>query len=225
MSGKFRGVQAIIKSCVPSAVYLHCRAHSLNLAVVHSCDNSRVHNMFGTVQKVAVESAKRYHVFKEIDKENSTTVPGPAKLQKLCETRWSSRYDALHTIKLKWKTVLEALSTIADDGESNARILLCSLRSFDFIVSLVVVEHFLSYTNSLSVALKKEGTNLLAALESAKASLQCIQRDRNDAYFSRLYVEIKTLAQEAGISEQIPRRAGRQTQRDNVQASTPEQYW
>ena len=68
MSGKFRGVQAIVKSRVPSAVYLHCRAHSLNLAVVHSCDNSHVHNMFGTVHKVAVffgESAKRYHVFKE----------------------------------------------------------------------------------------------------------------------------------------------------------------
>ena len=37
--------------------------------------------------------------------------------------------------------VLEALSTIADGGESNAHILLCSLRSFDF-VSLVIVEHF-----------------------------------------------------------------------------------
>ena len=157
------------------------------------------------------ESAKRYHVFKEVDKENSTLVSGPAKLQKLCETRWSSRYDALHTIKLKWKTVLEALSSIADEGESNAHILLCSLQSFDFIVSLVV-EHFLSYTNSLSVALQKEGTNLLAALESAKASLLCIQGDRNDACFSRLYAEIKTLAQEAGVSEQIPRRAARQTQ-------------
>ena len=101
--------------------------------------------MFGIVQKVAVffgESAKRYHVFKEIDKGNSTTVSGPAKLQKLRETRWSSRYDSLHTIKLKWKTVLEALPSIADDGDSNAHILLCSLRSFDFIVSLVVVEHF-----------------------------------------------------------------------------------
>ena len=54
MSGKFRGVQAIVKSRVPSAVYLHCRAHSLNLAIVHSCDNSHVRNMFGTVQKVAV---------------------------------------------------------------------------------------------------------------------------------------------------------------------------
>ena len=29
------------------------------------------------------------------------------KLQKLCETRRSARYDALHAIKLKWKTVLE----------------------------------------------------------------------------------------------------------------------
>ena len=40
-----------------------------------------------------------------------------------------------------------------------------------------------------------------------------------------MYTEITDLAQVAGICEQIPRRAGRQTQRDNVQASTPEQYW
>ena len=159
MSGKFRGVQAVVRSRVPSAVYLHCRAHSLNLAVVHSCSNSHVRNMFGTVQKIAVffgESANCYDILKEIDKRNST-VPGPTKLQKLCETRWSSRYDALHTIKLKWKTVLEALSTIADSGDSNAHLLLCSLQSFDLIVSLVVVEHFLSCMNSLSVALQKEG--------------------------------------------------------------------
>lgn len=76
MSGKFR-VQAVVRSRVPSAVYLHCRAHSLNLAVVHSCSNSHVRNMFGTVQKVAVffgESAKRYDIFKEIDKRNSTVL-------------------------------------------------------------------------------------------------------------------------------------------------------
>ena len=56
ISGKFRGLRATVRSRVPSAVYLHCRAHSLNLAVVHccSCSNSHVHNMFGTVQKVAV---------------------------------------------------------------------------------------------------------------------------------------------------------------------------
>ena len=85
MSGKFRGVQAVVKSCVLSAVYLHCTAHSLNLAVVHSYSNSHVRNMFGTVRKVAVffgESAKCYDTFKEIDERNST-VSGPTKLQKL----------------------------------------------------------------------------------------------------------------------------------------------
>ena len=48
MSGRFRGVQGVVKSCVPSAVYLHCWAH---LAVLHSYNNSHVHNMFGSVQK------------------------------------------------------------------------------------------------------------------------------------------------------------------------------
>ena len=32
MSGKFAGVQALVKQQAPLAVYLHCRAHSLNLA-------------------------------------------------------------------------------------------------------------------------------------------------------------------------------------------------
>ena len=81
---------------------------------------------------------------------------------------------------------------------------------------------FLSYTNSLSLALQKERTNLLVALDSAKASLKCIQADRNDTCFSRLYVEINSLAQMAGTSEQIPRKVGRHTHRDNVEA---EQYW
>ena len=83
----------------------------------------------------------------------------------------------------------------------------------------------MSYINSLSVALQKEDTNLLAASESARASLQYIQGDRSETCFARLYTEITALAQVAGISEQVPRRAGRQTQRDNMPGSTPEQYW
>ena len=33
MSGRFNGVQAFIKEQHPLAVYVHCSAHSLNLAV------------------------------------------------------------------------------------------------------------------------------------------------------------------------------------------------
>ena len=51
--------------------------------------------------------------------------------------------------------VLDGLFAIANDDELNAHILLYCLQSFYIIVSLIVVEHFLSYTNSLSVALQK----------------------------------------------------------------------
>ena len=105
MSGKFAGVQALVKEQALLAVYLHCRAHSLNLAIVHSSENAHVRNMFGIVQQVAVylgESAKRHHLFRELDHANSDTgLPKRTKLKKLCETRWASRYDALCTIKAK----------------------------------------------------------------------------------------------------------------------------
>ena len=34
MSGKFAGVQSIIRNSSPSAIYVHCMAHRLNLALV-----------------------------------------------------------------------------------------------------------------------------------------------------------------------------------------------
>ena len=196
MSGRFKGVQAIVQKQIPSAVYVHCRAHSLNLAIVHSSRNAHVRNMFGTVQEVAVffgESAKRHHLFQEIDKANTQTgLPGRSRLQKLCETRWSSRADALTTIKAKWKSVLDSLSSLVDDGDAKAYSLLRSLQSFDLTVSLVVVEHFLSYTSALSKALQREDTDLLTALDEAWVILQSIKGDRNDAFFTELYAEQRT---------------------------------
>ena len=36
-AGIHGGVQAKIRHCVPDAVYVHCKAHSLNLAIEHAC--------------------------------------------------------------------------------------------------------------------------------------------------------------------------------------------
>ena len=44
------GAQAIIRHPVPNAVYVHCKAHSLNLAIGHDCKEPLVRNMLGTLQ-------------------------------------------------------------------------------------------------------------------------------------------------------------------------------
>ena len=53
MSGKYNGVQARILQIVPGAMYVHCKSHCLNLAIVHSCKDTSVRNVMSTVQGVA----------------------------------------------------------------------------------------------------------------------------------------------------------------------------
>jgi len=51
MSGQFKGVQTIIKSKYPKAVYVHCSAHSLNLAVSTASGITPIRNCLGIIEK------------------------------------------------------------------------------------------------------------------------------------------------------------------------------
>lgn len=50
MSGKFNGVAVLVKEQFPSALYIHCSSHSLNLSISHSCDLPEIRNALGTVE-------------------------------------------------------------------------------------------------------------------------------------------------------------------------------
>lgn len=52
VSGKVRGVQARIREQYPAAVYMHCRNHALNLAIVHSTKIPVVCNSLNTAQEL-----------------------------------------------------------------------------------------------------------------------------------------------------------------------------
>lgn len=52
MSGEFKGVQAIIKEHSPKALYVHCSAHALNLAISDSCNIPDIRNTVGVISKV-----------------------------------------------------------------------------------------------------------------------------------------------------------------------------
>ncbi|KAH9362108.1 hypothetical protein HPB48_002086 [Haemaphysalis longicornis] len=52
MSGHLNGVQAFIRQTVPKALYVHCSAHSLNLALLHSCKLPSIRNCLGTVSAI-----------------------------------------------------------------------------------------------------------------------------------------------------------------------------
>ena len=68
MSGKYRGVQAKITSIHPNAAYIHCKAHCLNLAIVHACKDASIRCIMDKIQEIAFSfsyNSKKLLEFKE----------------------------------------------------------------------------------------------------------------------------------------------------------------
>ena len=211
---------------------VHCKAHSLNLAVINACKEPLVRNTMDTVQAIAFAfdySAKRLTFFKEnLEEDNiaKEAMQHRTKLQTLCETRWYSRPDALHTFKACLTTVCHALDTLEQDGDAKARSYGLSVRSFDLIVTLVTTEHILQSTVQLSLLLQSKSLDLLEAVRETQAVIQVLQEERNDdAVWDALYEEALELAARVDVEPKKPRQAGRQQHRVNVPADSISAYW
>lgn len=229
MSGKHRGVQAVVQQQFPSATYVHCRAHVLNLCLVHSSKLPIIRNMMDTVQQIAFcfnYSAKRLKAFQEQLDETEHELDKRTKLRSLCETRWSSRSDALFTFRAALEVVVETLGVLSEDGDTKARSYKSAVENFDFIVSLVSAEHVLMTCTALSKVLQDTQLDLLIATEEAEIVISMLQNERNDdEVWDAVFQRACDLAQRLDVRPRTPRQAGRQVHRENVAADNVSQYW
>ena len=95
MSGKQKGVQARIQAIVARAVYTHCKAHFLNLSIMHAYDSMHAKNMMAIVLTIAFAfdySAKQLLRFYE---NLETDALGTEEMGKRTIIAMSSR-SALH---------------------------------------------------------------------------------------------------------------------------------
>ena len=138
MSGKFKGVQARFVTDVPGAHYVHCRAHSLNLAIVHRCQQPEVRNMYGVVSEVVTfigTSAKRLNVFIETFESSAHS----SRLKKLCTTRWTCHEETLRSFLNNFDSIVETLQLLTKDtaAGSKATSYLNSVLNLQFLISKV----------------------------------------------------------------------------------------
>lgn len=146
MSGQFRGVQSIVKSKYPKAVYVHCSAHSLNLAVSTASDIKPIRNCLGIIEKAFkfFNTPKRNSILLH-EIENSDHEPNVKQLKRLCATRWVQRYDAVNDFSELFPFVLKALDTISDwKDPSEAYMLKHSMEDSEFLISVYIVKVFIN---------------------------------------------------------------------------------
>ncbi|RXM28164.1 52 kDa repressor of the inhibitor of the protein kinase [Acipenser ruthenus] len=111
MSGKIRGVQACVREKYPSAAYLHCRNHSLNLTITHSTRIPLVRNTLNTVQEIVAfvtASPKRMQCF--LDR-----IDTKQRLQKFSDTRWSQHDACLSTVIMNHENVFATIDHLKTD--------------------------------------------------------------------------------------------------------------
>jgi hypothetical protein len=88
MSGHIKGIQTIIRNKYPKALYVHCVAHTLSLAVSSACNIQPIQNGLGTVQKMYCfcNSSKRHQVI--VTAISESDLDSKVKtLKRLCATR------------------------------------------------------------------------------------------------------------------------------------------
>ena len=189
MSGAFRGVQARVKELQPQALYVHCTAHSLNLALQSTIENSVIRDGFQYLNDVYVlfkRSAKRLEI---LNKANG-------KIKSLCPTRWTMRTAAIESVLESYGSVLEALEEVSlepgpPEARAKARGLLSQFFTSSMYWSLSVAKVVFVPTEKLSAKVLQDSTTTVAgALAAIRLTHDALMTSRNDATFDRIMKDV-----------------------------------
>lgn len=138
MAGIFKGAQAIIRSKYPKALYVHCAAHSLNLAVSSACNIQSIRNCLGVIEKCyCFFNFPKWsnELFQVID--NGDWEPKVKTLKRLCATRWVQRYDAINDFSELFPCIVTALDNISESKDGSAIDASILIKAISFRVSCI----------------------------------------------------------------------------------------
>lgn len=148
MSANVNDVQAIIRKNYSAALYVHCRAHSINLALSHSCIIQHIRNCIGTIKSVGnfiKGSPTRIAVLKKCIKDQFPESKW-SKLTSMCEIRWVENHDGLIRFTEVYKAILHTLEKPQSirDIETSSKALKFgkTIINSEFVISMVIVPYF-----------------------------------------------------------------------------------
>ncbi|WAR26177.1 LOW QUALITY PROTEIN: P52K-like protein [Mya arenaria] len=120
-------------------------------------------------------------------------------------------------------TVVTTLDRLADEGDRRLRYI--NFTNFEFIVTLVAIEHLLSALVPLSNMLQAKDCDLLHAANDTRGVMVLLQAERNDdEVWISLFQKAVDIAGDVNVIPAAPRRYGRQQNRPNAPGNTSE-FW
>ena len=232
MSGHIKGVQKIIQEQIPTAHYVHCASHCLNLVLSKACSIPVIRDAHCTIKSICNfinRSAKRKNILKQCILELGLDTKIQC-LTQLCETRWVERHDAVKCFVLLFAALqlfFKKCEHLDNDTSFDASKECDSLKKPGVLVGIAILYSVLSLTISLSIQLQAVEIDLVKAMSDIEDIRNTLKARRNDSKksFNTIWAEAVRMGKQAGIELECPRTTTHQAHRGNIEASTPEEYF
>ncbi|VVC36395.1 Hypothetical protein CINCED_3A024276 [Cinara cedri] len=187
MSGQLNGVQTKIKEHHPTAVYIHCISHRLNLVVVDVCTSIKeARNVFNTLEAVYVHFSKPTNNIKLCEVQTKLGLK-KGSIMRVCDTRWVCRFKNCKAIIENYVAIVDTLQIeIEDQSDKNvpqAIGILTSIGRSEFIVLVFILHEVLAIINVLSNQLQNTNTTLGKSVNIINGVISTFKSLRSDESF------------------------------------------
>ncbi|XP_074289424.1 uncharacterized protein LOC141614575 [Silene latifolia] len=206
MKGSIKGLKTLIMEESPSAYYVHCFAHQLQLTLVavakKNVDCSVLFDSLANLLNVITSSCKRKDILREKQAENilkalqkgelvsGTGLNQEKGLSRPGDTRWGSHFKTiLHVFDL-FSSILEVLDAIGEfcDGSELVKVesLAFTMRTFDFVFIGQLMITIFGITNTLSKVLQKKDQDIVNAMALVDATIKSLKKIRDDGWTAHM---------------------------------------
>ena len=205
MSGRVKGVQKRIRDKVPSAYYVHCHGHRLNLVLVSLCKAvPEADDLFCVLEKlyILMSNSVVHSRFVDIQRD---TFPGERirELQHLSDTRWWCRATSCVNALILFPVIMRVLRETAE-CDIGARAVdargLIALIDINFLHLLHFFSEILCKVNKVSEFLQQKNVDLGRASNLVRSIRDEFQLIRDDNLEDRYTVKLLKLCEDCSIS-------------------------
>ncbi|XP_057780184.1 uncharacterized protein LOC130998794 [Salvia miltiorrhiza] len=203
MKGEKNGLKTLIMQDTPSAYYVHCFAHQLQLTLVAAAKKNNdcvwLFDTLATLLNVIGVSCKRREMLREFQAQKIAEALEVGELdtgfglnqelglKRPGETRWGSHYKTLVNVMNLFSTIVKFLVMIGENGSNSndkvkAQGILYPLESFDFIFMAQLMSTILGYTNDLCLALQRKDQDIVGAMRLVTLTKVVLQKMRENGW-------------------------------------------
>jgi len=194
MSGMYKGLQARIRTLNEKALYVHCKAHCLNLVLVEASKlNKHFVTFFNLVEKLYAfcsGSSKRHAALVRL--QQSLHPEGHiVELKRLSDTRWACREQALKALQRNLEAILMLLNEICERsppdlvlGDAN---IYKNAINFAFILCMDITTPAFQVTALASNALQEESLDHSTAYKLIDGVIHTIKALKSEEKFAEIF--------------------------------------